>query len=92
VTEVWHQAAFRNAFLMRGAAVWVMVRMFMAFARLLDPNLAAEALLLLLVGGLVAWDARRRNEDLFLANLGVPLWAIVLVGSLGALPLEVIAP
>jgi hypothetical protein len=66
--------------------------MFMAFAQLQDPNLVGEALVLLLVGGLVAWDARRRNEDLFLANLGVPVWAIALVGSAGALPLEVIAP
>jgi hypothetical protein len=92
VIELWHQAAFRNAFLLRGAAVWVMVRMFMAVAELLDPNLAAEAVVLLLVAGLVAWDARRRDEDLFLANLGVPLWAVALVGVIGALPLEAIVP
>ena len=90
--ELWHQSAFRNAFLLRGVAIWVGVRFTLGLAEISNPNVVGEALVLLLVGGLVGWDARRRDEDLFLANLGVPLWAIVLVGALGALPLEVIAP
>lgn len=90
--DLWRQAAFRNAFLIRGAAAWAIVRVFMGTARTLDPNPIGELLVLLVVGALVAWDARRRDEDLFLANLGVPFWAIGLLGALGALPLELLVP
>lgn len=92
MSELWRQGAFRNAFLVRGAAAWVGVRLTLAFAGVSDPNLVGEALVLLLVGVAVAWDARRRNEDLFLANLGVAAWAIAVVGVLGALPLEALVP
>lgn len=90
--ELWHQAAFRNAFLIRGAAAWVIVRIFMGATKTTDPNPVGELLVLLVIGALVVWDARRRNEDLFLANLGVPPWAIGLAGALGALPLELLVP
>lgn len=89
---LWRQGRFRNALLLRGVAVWVGVRMMAAWAGIGDPNLAQEGLILLLVGGLVIGDARRRNEDLFLANLGIPLAPIGVVGALGALPLELLVP
>ena len=85
-------APFRNAFLIRGAAVWVGVRFLAAWAGVGDPNVLQEGFIVLLVGGLVWFDARRRNEDLFLANLGVPAWAVAVVGAVGAVPLEVLVP
>lgn len=90
--ELLRQAPFRNAYLGRGVAIWVGVRMLAAGFGIGDPNPAQELLILGLVGGLVAWDARRRNEDLFLANLGVPGWASAVLGALAALPLEVLVP
>lgn len=85
-------APFRNALLVRGAAVWVGVRILGAWGGVGDPNVLQEGFILLLVGGLVSYDARRRNEDLFLANLGVPAWAVGAVGVVGALPLELLVP
>lgn len=90
--ELWRQGRFRNAFLLRGVAAWVGLRMMAAWAKIGDPNLAQEGFILLMVGALVIWDARRRNEDLFLANLGIPLAPIGVVGALGALPLELLIP
>jgi hypothetical protein len=52
-----------------------------------DPNIAAEALLLGLVALAVVLDARRRREDLFLGNLGIPAGVI----ALAALPLAMVA-
>jgi hypothetical protein len=40
--------------------------------------MAAKAFLILMVALAVWMDARRRNETVFLANLGVPAHAIVL--------------
>ena len=82
----------RNAYLIRGALIWIGVRMLAAWGGIGDPNVLQELFILALVGWLVLWDARRRDEDLFLANLSVPAWAIVVVGACGALPLELLAP
>lgn len=90
--ELWHQRSFRNAFLRRGVASWVGVRFMLALGKTSDPNLVGEALALVFVGLLVAYDARRRNEDLFLANLGIPVWAIGVLGAVGGLPLECLVP
>ncbi len=85
-------APFRNAVLIRGAVVWVGVRIFAGAGGVADANVLQEAFILLVVGGLVLGDARRRNEDLFLANLGIPRWPVGVLGALGALPLELLAP
>ena len=66
--------------------------MLTAWAGISDPNLLQEVFIVGLAGGLVLWDARRRDEDLFLANLSVPSWAIVVMGACGALPLELWTP
>jgi hypothetical protein len=82
----------RNALLLRGVAAWFGLRMMAAWAQIGNPNLAQEAFILALVGWMVLWDARRRSEDLWLANLGVPAWPIALVGAFGALPMEWFVP
>lgn len=92
VRELLRHAAFRNAYLFRGLGIWIGVRVVTAFAQVGDPNLVGEGLIVALVGALVGWDARRRNEDLFLANLGIPIHAIAVTGALGALALELLVP
>lgn len=78
---------FRNAYLLRGLALWILVRLALAWARVYDPGAPTEAALLGVVA-LTAWvDARRRSEDVFLGNLGIPTWTI---GAM-ALPLAVLA-
>ena len=78
--------------LVRGVVAWIGIRFFAAWGEIGDPNLLQEGFILLLVAGLVVWDARRRNEDLFLANLGIPKPPIGVLGALGALPLELLVP
>lgn len=78
---------FRNAYLRRGVAVWALARLALAWAELPDPGVPAELALLGVVALAVQADARRRSEDLFLANLGIPGWAIAVL----AVPLAAVA-
>jgi hypothetical protein len=80
-------APFRNAFLLRGLAVWVFARLSLAFVGVADPNLAEEFVLLCIVPAAVFLDARRRSEDLVLGNLGIG--ALPILGW--ALPLAALA-
>jgi hypothetical protein len=59
----------------------------LAWGSVTNPNAALEMLVLGVVGLAVLLDARRRSEDLFLGNLGIPAIAIALC----ALPLAVVA-
>jgi hypothetical protein len=83
---------FRNAYLFRGLAVWVGLRLAAAFVGIPQPDLAQKFLILGVVGLAVWLDARRRDEDLFLANLGVPGFAIVATALIVPLLLEGILP
>jgi len=85
-------APFRNAFLFRGVFVWLTVRMAAGIAEVADPNVLQEVWILAIVGVGVLLDARRRGEDLFLGNLGVPPVTIALLGVPGALVLELLFP
>ena len=76
---------FTRALLLRGLAAWFAVRALAASAGLLEMNLLQAAFVTALAGVLVLLDAARRGEDLFLANLGIPLAALVAVGALPAL-------
>ena len=67
---------FRLVYPLRGIAVWVGVRFAAAFVGITTPNGLQVLLILGAVGLAVRLDARRRNEDLFLANLGIAVWAI----------------
>ncbi len=78
--------AFRNALLVRGLLLWVAIRLGAAFLGIVRPNVPQLLLVLGAVGAAVLLDARRREEDLFLGNLGIPAGAIVAT----ALPLPLL--
>jgi len=90
--RLFHLRRFRNAYVIRGGLVWVAVRLTAAFARIPSPNMIQEAFILGVVVAAVLLDARRRNEDLFLGNLGIPPGAIVLHALPLALLLEMVVP
>ena len=92
MAELLSLGAFRNAYLTRGFIVWVALRLAMASGKLLDPNLLVETVLLAVVALAVLLDARRRREDLFLANLGIPPIAIALCSLPAALIAECLIP
>jgi len=54
--------------------------------------MVAEIALLGVVGFAVWVDARRRAEDVFLGNLGVPAWAIATLAIPVALLAELVVP
>lgn len=72
--------AVRNALLLRGFLVWVGIRVAALWVRIADPNFLQSAWILGAVALIVFLDARRREEDVFLANLGVPGGAIAIAG------------
>jgi hypothetical protein len=84
-----------RALLRRGAFLWVGTRVLFGFASLLtagvfgSPSIGVAPHtaigLACLVGVLGLLEARRRNEHLFLANLGVSQWPIWLISVLPAL-------
>lgn len=80
-------APFRNAYLRRGAGVWILARLALGWARVPNPGVPTEIALLGMVALAVWVDARRRSEDVFLGNLGIPTWTI---GAM-ALPVAVLA-
>ena len=83
---------FSSALILRGVVVWVAVRIGGAFAGIANPDLIQEVFILGVVGVALVVDVRRRNENLFLGNLGVSLAAIVTVALSGAAILESLVP
>jgi hypothetical protein len=83
---------FRNAYLRRGIAVWVLARLALAWARVHDPGVPTELALLGVVALAVWMDARRRSEDVFLGNLGIPSWTIAVLASPLAALAELLVP
>lgn len=71
----------RTAFLVRSFAVWVGLRAALAAGGLVSPGPVVRFLLLALVVTAVALDARRRQEHLFLGNLGIPAWTPALLAT-----------
>lgn len=69
-------------------AVWAAVRLGAAVLGIVNPGRVQVALILGVVGWVVWMDARRREEDLFLGNLGIPAAAIVGTAVVGPLLLE----
>lgn len=82
--------------LLRAMGLWMLGRAMLAGLHSLmgQPPLAQSPLsslgLIGLVGLLVWIDTRRRNEDLLLANLGVPRWRLCLLGVAPPAGLEVL--
>lgn len=83
---------FRNAYLIRGALVWCGVRLGAAAMELTPLNVLEAGFILSVVGAAVFLDARRRNEDVFLGNLGIPPGAIVGWALALAVVLEALVP
>lgn len=83
---------FRNAYLLRGLVVWMAVRLALAFGDV--PEVAGPVGVVLAgVVGVAVWlDARRRSEDLFLGNLGIPGWSIGVMATPLVLLAEMIVP
>jgi hypothetical protein len=84
--------AFRNAYLIRGLIVWGGLRLALAWGNVRNPNAALEVLVLGVVGLAVLLDARRRSEDLFLGNLGIPAIAIAVCARPLAAVAELLVP
>jgi len=85
-------APFRNAYLLRGLVVWIAVRLVLAFGGVAALGVLVAGVLVVVVGGVVWLDARRRGEDLFLGNLGIPGWTIGVMSAPLALLAEVLLP
>lgn len=77
---------FRNAFLIRGLITWFGIRFFAAWVGITSPNLLEQIWIIGFAAAAVYLDARRRDEDLFLGNLGVPRIAI----AVNALPFPIV--
>jgi hypothetical protein len=77
---------FRLALLRRAAVLWLVIRLAIIVVgtlaqapirELVFPTLGAAGFLVLLTAWLTMFDARRRGEALFLADLGVPHRALL---------------
>lgn len=77
---------FRNAYLFRGAAMWVGIRGAFLVFRIVTIGLLVKLGVLVVIGLVVYVDARRRDEDLFLGNLGVSRYWI----AAAALPIPAV--
>ena len=86
---------FARRFLIDGAVTWALLRCaLVAVAVVSDDPLAAPTLnlglpasvtLVTLCGALILVDVLRRRESILLADLGIPLRAVVLTGAIPAL-------
>jgi hypothetical protein len=72
--------------------VWLCTRLALGMAGVTDPGLLVEGAALGVVAAAVWLDARRRSEDLFLANLGIPAWTIAVLSLPIALVAELLVP
>ncbi len=81
--------AFIGSIARRSFVVWFGLRvMLLIIFRLTIPNVPAAMMIVVTVTAAVALDLRRRQEDLFLANLGVPLSALALAAAVPAILVE----
>lgn len=78
---------FRNAYLGRGMAAWILLRLALAWGGVPHPGVTIEIATIGIVGLAVWGDARRRGEDLFIGNLSIPSWTIAVM----AVPLAALA-
>ena len=69
---------------------WLGVRFMGAWAGIGIGNPLGSVIVVVAAAGMVLIDARRRNEDLFLGNLGIGTRAIVVIAALPAIAIEVL--
>jgi hypothetical protein len=67
----------RTAYALRGLLIWGALRLGGAFLGISTPGLGERAFIVGVAAAVVVLDARRREEDGFLGNLGIPTYAIV---------------
>jgi hypothetical protein len=91
-----HAAASRRIAL-RAAWLWLLLRAALALIRLaakappLEEPSTKQAVIVIAVVGALSWlEIRRRNSDLFLANLGVAPLRLFLYGCIPPFLLEVV--
>lgn len=90
--QIFRLGPFRNAYLLRGLLLWAGIRAAFLVFGLVSLTGVASLGVLVVVGAGVYLDARRRDEDLFLGNLGVSgLW-IPLAGLPIPIVLELVLP
>ena len=90
--KLWALRAIRNAFVLRTILVWAAMRLALSFGGVADPELVTELLLVPLVAGAVVLDARRRQEDILLGNLGIPGRSLAVLALAVAAVLEALVP
>jgi hypothetical protein len=77
---------FRNAYAFRGVMVWTGLRFALLVVQITAVGSLTKVGILVVVGAAVYLDARRRDEDVFLGNLGVAgVWIAV-----AALPIPIV--
>ena len=72
--NIWPDRVFLRVYVARSAQVWLLVHLVLAMAtqgELIALPALSAAVLLLVTGAVGILEARRRNEMLFLQNLGV---------------------
>ncbi len=84
--RIFRLPRIRRSYLLRGLVVWVGLRAVLAVAGLVRVSALEAAAVLLVVVATIVLDARRRGEDVFLGNLGIPRRGI----ALAALPLPLL--
>jgi hypothetical protein len=67
----------RTAYALRGLLIWGGFRLGGAFLGISNPGLGERAFIVAVAAVVVILDARRREEDVFLGNLGISTYAIV---------------
>lgn len=82
---------FRTVILGRGLAVWIAIRLAAAFLEAGRLNVLQSVFVVAVAGTAVTLDARRRNEDLFLANLGISPQAVFVLSTVAPVLGEVLA-
>jgi nitrate/nitrite transporter NarK len=90
--------AFTRKFLILGGAAWILIRAALLFvesdaADVLGPptlilELPASVVMVSICGGLVVLNVFRLRERLLLANLGVSLGVVAVIGAIPALIAE----
>ncbi len=82
---------FARAILVRSFIIWAGIRAALLMLRSgVHLSLQATLLLILVTTALATLEGRRRNEHIFLANLGVPLLVLVCLAAAVPTLLEVL--